>query len=71
MKETLARNIKLIRKVKRINQADFAKGCGISPETITAIENQKCDPKLSTLQRIAKYAGCNMPELLKKEGKVL
>ena len=68
MKEILARNLKLIRKVKRINQVDFAKGCGISLETLATIEKQKANPKISTLQKIAKYAGCNMPELLKKEG---
>lgn len=66
--EALARNLKLIRKVMKINQENFASECGICIEMLSAYECEKGDPKLSTLQKIAAYVGCETPELLKKNG---
>ena len=66
--EALARNLKLIRKVKKMNQENFAFECGISIETLSLLECEKVDPKLSTIQKIAAYVGCETPELLKKNG---
>lgn len=66
--EILARNLKLIRKAKRMNQEHFAAECGISVETISLLECEKVDCKLSTVQKIASYVGCETSELLKKNG---
>ncbi len=66
--EALARNLKLIRKVKKMNQENFAAECGICIEMLSAYECERGDPKLSTIQKIAAYVGCEVPELLKKDG---
>ena len=66
--EALAHNLKLIRKVKQINQEDFAAECGISVETLSLLECEKVDFRMTTLQKIAAYVGCETPELIKKNG---
>ncbi|QQZ08717.1 helix-turn-helix transcriptional regulator [Heyndrickxia vini] len=39
--------IKEIRKRKKLSQEDLAEKCGVSRQTINAIENNKYDPSLS------------------------
>ena len=65
--EALAHNVKQIRKELNISQIDFAADCGISTEILSLIEREKTDPKLSTIQKIAAYVGCNVTDLLTKK----
>ena len=60
----LSKNLKTIRKKMDKNQENFAAECGLSTETISLIEREGTDPKLSTLQKIASYLGCTITELL-------
>lgn len=62
----LSRNVKLIRKQMRLSQIEFAADCGISADTLSLIELEKTDPKLSTIQKIAAYADVEVIDLLKK-----
>jgi len=64
--EALSFNIKQIRKEMNQSQMEFAAECGISMETLSLIERQLTDPKLSTIQKIAAYADKDVPELLRK-----
>lgn len=65
--EALAHNLKHIRKkVLNLSQEDFASYCGISTETLSILECQKGDPRLSTIQKIAAYLDCDVIELLTK-----
>lgn len=41
------------RKEKGISQEELAKRCGVSRQTINAIENDKYDPTLSLAFRLA------------------
>ncbi len=65
--EALSYNLKRIRKALKISQIDFAADCGISTEILSLIERQKTDPKLSTIQKIAAYIGCDVTDLLTKK----
>lgn len=63
--EALAKNVKKIRQKMELSQMEFAAECGISTEILSLIEREKTDPKLSTLQKMAAYVGCEVAELIK------
>ena len=65
--EALAKNIKRIRTNMELSQMEFAAECGISTEILSLIEREKTDPKLSTLQKMAAYVGCEVTDLIKVE----
>lgn len=68
-KDALARNIKVLRKRMRESQIDFAAHCGISTESLSLLERQRSDPKLSTIQKVAAYANWTVSDLLNTERK--
>ncbi len=49
--------IRVLRREKGISQEDLAKRCGVSRQTINAIENNKYDPTLSLAFRLARELG--------------
>lgn len=51
------------RKEKGISQEKLAKRCGVSRQTINAIENDKYDPTLSLAFRLARELGLAVDEL--------
>lgn len=65
--EALAKNVYRIRHEMELSQMEFAAECGISTEELSLIEREKTDPKLSTLQKMAAYIGCEVSELIKVE----
>lgn len=65
--EALAKNLKAKRIERHESQFTFASNCGLSEDEISNLENQKTDPKLSTLQNIAAYTDSTVSELLKTE----
>lgn len=67
--KALSENLKNIRKELQLNQFEFASECGISKEELSLLEREKTDPKLSTIQKIAAYVGCETKELLTIERK--
>ena len=46
--------IRIRRKELGLSQEELAKKCGVSRQTVNAIENQKYDPTLSLAFRLAK-----------------
>ena len=62
--DTLAKNIRKIRKGMQLSQMDFAFKCGISTDIISQIECSRANPRLSTLQKIAAYTGYRVADLL-------
>lgn len=60
----LAENSKQIRKEMKESQMEFAYHCGICTETLSLIEREKADPRLSTVQKIAAYTNKTVAELL-------
>ena len=55
------------RKEKGISQEELAKRCGVSRQTINAIENDKYDPTLSLAFRLARELGLTVDELFMPE----
>lgn len=43
--------------------AEFAFNCDISVETLSLIEREKTDPRLSSVQKIAAYSGVSVKDL--------
>ena len=46
-------NIKALRKQASLRQEDLALRCGVSRQTIVAIENNKYDPTLALAMKLA------------------
>ena len=62
--EKLADRLRKIRRKLKENQAEFAAKCDISTDTLSLIEREQTDVKLSTLQKIASYTGLSVSDLL-------
>lgn len=65
--EALAKRVKAIRKAMDENQLEFADHCGLNVETLSRIECQKDDVRLSTAQKIAAYTGLTVSQLFAVE----
>ncbi|CAJ1003679.1 MULTISPECIES: helix-turn-helix transcriptional regulator [Bacillales] len=55
--------IKQLRKLNNISQEELAKMCGVSRQTINAIENNKYDPSLKLAFQLARALGVTVDEL--------
>lgn len=60
--------IKEKRKAKRISQEALAVQCGVSRQTVNAIENNKYDPTLALAFRLAKTLDSTVDELFEGGG---
>lgn len=63
----IGKNIRKIRTVKKISQADFAEMFGIGRPSVGAYEEGRAEPKLDTIIRIAQNFGLSIDVLLTKE----
>ena len=48
-------NIRELRKKKKLSQEELANLCGVTRQTINAIENDKYDPTLQLAFNLAKF----------------
>ena len=55
--------IRDLRKAAGVSQEELAKQCGVSRQTINAIENNKYDPTLSLAFRLALHLGVTVDAL--------
>ncbi|WP_026009582.1 helix-turn-helix transcriptional regulator [Priestia filamentosa] len=55
--------IKELRKLKRLSQDQLAQVCGVSRQTINAIENNKYDPSLELAFQLAEHLEVRVDEL--------
>ncbi|MCK1998993.1 helix-turn-helix transcriptional regulator [Psychrobacillus psychrodurans] len=60
--------IKRARKDKKVSQDELAKLCGVSRQTINAIENNKYDPSLVLAFQLAKNLSLTVDELFTFNG---
>ena len=63
--------IRLRRKEQGLSQEELAQRCGVSRQTINAIENNKYDPTLSLAFRLARELGTTVDQLFLPELEVL
>lgn len=55
--ERIGAAIRSERATQRLSQQELAKKAGVSPNRVTEIENEKSDPRLSTVEAIAGVLG--------------
>jgi transcriptional regulator with XRE-family HTH domain len=60
----LARNVKELRRFRRLSQADLAESCRLSAKTIYLIEHGKHSPNVATLEALGKALGVDPRSLL-------
>ena len=60
-------DIKRLRKALGLRQEDLAQRCGVSRQTIVAVENDKYDPTLPLALRLARALGTTVEELFHLE----
>lgn len=56
-------NLKLVREVKRMTLRALADKSGVSNPQISLIENEKCDPGVSTAYKLANALGVDIRKL--------
>lgn len=56
-------HIRALRKERGVSQEELARQCGVSRQTINAIENNKYDPTLSLAFRLALRLGVTVDQL--------
>ena len=56
-------HIKELRTNKKISQAQLAELCGVTRQTINAIENDKYDPSLQLAFNLAKHLDTSVDDL--------
>ena len=57
---TVGERLKELRKSRRLSQAEVAKGINCSTVTYSRYENDKREPSMSTLGRLADFFGVSM-----------
>lgn len=60
--------IRTLRRERGLSQDELAKRCGVSRQTINAIENNKYDPTLSLAFRLARELDTTVDALFAPEG---
>lgn len=60
-------SIRSILKEKQITQQELAKNLKVTQSAVSLWVNNKCLPKTSRLEDIAKYCKCSINDLIKKE----
>ena len=63
MKKILENKIKILRAEREITQEDLGLACGLSRQSINAIETGKYVPTVITALKIAKYFDRNIEEI--------
>ncbi|MCA0172635.1 helix-turn-helix transcriptional regulator [Bacillus sp. RAR_GA_16] len=62
--------IRLMRKELQFSQEELAKRCGVTRQTINAIENDKYDPTLALAFKLAKNLQTSVDQLFIFEGDI-
>lgn len=64
----VGRTIRKLRKSKNLSLKQVAEGAGVSPSLVSQIENNRVDPSLSTLRKIALTLGVPVFALIAESG---
>lgn len=67
MEKAWRKGFKRLRKALGLRQEDLAQRCGVSRQTIVAVENDKYDPTLPLARRLARELGTTVEELFHPE----
>ena len=61
-------SIRALRKERGISQEELAKRCGVTRQTVNAIENNKYDPTLALALHLAQELGTTVDQLFRPAG---
>ena len=61
-------SIRALRKERGISQEELAKRCGVTRQTVNAIENDKYDPTLALAFHLAQELGTTVDQLFRPAG---
>ena len=61
-------SIRSLRKERGISQEELAKRCGVTRQTVNAIENNKYDPTLALAFHLAQELGTTVDQLFRPAG---
>ncbi|MDP1755864.1 MAG: helix-turn-helix transcriptional regulator, partial [Pseudohongiella sp.] len=64
---SLSENLQRLRKERGLNQDELSEQSGVSLTQISKIERSETDPRVSTIEKLAKALGCSMDEMLFNE----
>ena len=64
MKEQLHKNVRILRKEKKITQEEMAKKLKIKRSLLGAYEEGRAKPRLDVMQRYCQMFGISMEELI-------
>lgn len=67
MDDRMKNDIKVQRTIKNLTQLDLARLCGVSRQTINAIENDRYDPSISLAFELAKALDVTVDQLFNPE----
>jgi transcriptional regulator with XRE-family HTH domain len=63
--------VRMLRRRRRLNQREFAAIAGVPRSTIDRIESGRCDPRFSTMVRLAGAAGLRFVLVDRKDREVV
>lgn len=61
--DALARNVRVLRAVRRLSQHALADNAGVTPAVVSTIETRKANPTMESLDRIARALGVDIAAL--------
>ena len=68
MKKTiLAKNLRKLRAFKNMNQTEFAELFGLNRPSLGSYEEGRSEPRLATLEKIAKHFKLTLDDLVSRE----
>jgi transcriptional regulator with XRE-family HTH domain len=60
-------NLKMLRTLRALTQAELAQKAGLTPATVVRIERNQAEPHMSTIRKLAESLGVDPAELVKGE----
>ncbi len=58
-------NLKKLRVLNALTQAELAQSAGLTPAAVARIERNEAEPRMTTLRKLAEALGVNPAELVK------
>jgi transcriptional regulator with XRE-family HTH domain len=64
----IGKNLRRVREDRLMTQQELAEAAQLGLSTVLRIENDRVEPRFSTIRKLAKALDVNARELTKKEG---
>lgn len=61
---SVGKNIRKFRKLNKLTQEELANKLGVSDKTISSWEVDRTEPDIGTVQKLARYFGCDISDLV-------